>query len=87
MVLAVSGMMLAFVALVVLSSYIVQMFKNSFWSSRSSSWNKDLLLHVNPYKTLENVHTKQLVYFLRPFQKWKQSVKRQIPKLLHNNKK
>ena len=37
------------------------MFKNSFRSSRSSrssSWNKDLLLHVNPYKTLENVHTK-----------------------------
>ena len=25
------------------------MFKNSFWSSRSSSWNKDLLLQVNPY--------------------------------------
>ena len=25
------------------------MFKNSFRSSRSSSWNKDLLLHVNPY--------------------------------------
>ena len=25
------------------------MFKNSFRSSRSSIWNKDLLLHVNPY--------------------------------------
>ena len=25
------------------------MCKNSFQSSRSLSWNKDLLLHVNPY--------------------------------------
>ena len=25
---------------------------------RSSILNKDLLLHVNPYKTLKNVHTK-----------------------------
>ena len=39
-------------------NYIVQMFKNSFRSSRSSSWDKDLLLHVNPYKTLKDVHTK-----------------------------
>ena len=38
--------------------YIAQMFKNSFWSSRSSSWDKDLLLLVNPYKTQKNVHTK-----------------------------
>ena len=25
---------------------------------RSSILNKDLLLHINPYKTLKNVHTK-----------------------------
>ena len=29
--------------------YIEQMFKNSCQSSRSLSWNKDLLLHLNPY--------------------------------------
>ena len=36
--------------------YIVQIFKNSFRSSRSSICNKDLLLQ----KTLENVPTKEL---------------------------
>ena len=41
---------------------IVQMFKNSFWYSRSLSWDKDLLLHVNPYETLKNVHTKPTLY-------------------------
>ena len=25
---------------------------------RSSIWHKDLLFHINPYKTLKNVHTK-----------------------------
>ena len=32
-----------------LFNYIVQMFKNCFWSSGSSSWKKDLLWHVNPF--------------------------------------
>ena len=32
------------------------MFKNSFWSSRSSSWNKDLLLQVNPYIRHKNLN-------------------------------
>ena len=34
------------------------MFKVLFDLPRSSILNKDLLLHVNPYKTLKNVHTK-----------------------------
>ena len=34
------------------------MFRILFDIPRSLIWNKDLLLHVNPYKTLENVHTK-----------------------------
>ena len=34
------------------------MFKDSFRSSISSSWDKDLLLHLNPYKTLKNEHRK-----------------------------
>ena len=29
---------------------------------RSLIWNKDLLLHANPYKTLKNVHTKNQVH-------------------------
>ena len=33
-----------------LFNHFVQIFKKSFQSSTSSSWNKDLLLHVNPYK-------------------------------------
>ena len=38
---------------------IVQMFRILFDLPRSSILNKDLLLHVNPYKTLKNVHTIQ----------------------------
>ena len=34
------------------------MFRILFDLPRSSILNKDLLLHVNPYKTLNNVHTK-----------------------------
>ena len=30
---------------------------------RSSILNKDLLLHLNPYKTLKNVHMKNLLAF------------------------
>ena len=33
---------------------------------RSSILNKDLLLHVNPYKTLKNVHTKLTSCLLNP---------------------
>ena len=33
------------------------MFRILFDLLRSSILNKDLLLHVNPYVTLENVHT------------------------------
>ena len=39
---------------------IVQMFRMLFHLPRSSILNKDLLLHVNPYKTINNVHTKIL---------------------------
>ena len=35
---------------------IVQTFRILFDLPRSSSWSKDLLLLVNPYKTLKNVH-------------------------------
>ena len=34
------------------------MFSILFDLPRSLIWNKDLLLHVNPYKILKNVHTK-----------------------------
>ena len=34
------------------------MFRIVFDHPRSSILNKDLLLHVNPFKTLKNVHTK-----------------------------
>ena len=39
------------------------MFKNSFHSSRSSSWDMDLLFYVNPYKILKNVHKKISLLF------------------------
>ena len=37
---------------------IVHMFRILFDLPKSSIWNKDLLLHVNPNKILKNVHTK-----------------------------
>ena len=50
-----------FCMLNIIKSFIVQMFRNSFWSSRSSSWDKDLLLRINAYKTLKNVHRKWIL--------------------------
>ena len=44
---------------------IVQVFGIFFHLPRSSIWNKDLLLHVNPYKTSKNVHTKAPLHVFR----------------------
>ena len=35
------------------------MFRILFDLPRSSIWHKDLLLDINPYKTLKNVHMKR----------------------------
>ena len=42
---------------------------NIVWSSEIFDLNKDLLLHVNSYKTLKNVHTKpdKTFYNFLPF--------------------
>ena len=41
--------------------YLSLYWAHSLELPRSSIWNKDLLLHINPYKTLKNVHTKTLL--------------------------
>ena len=55
------------------------MFRILFDLPRSSVLNKDLLLHVNPYNTLKNVHTKGMRFeypaklclvFKPPFEYW-----------------
>ena len=48
-----------------LFNYIVQIFKNSFRTSRSSIWNKELLLHVNPYIRHQRMYLRKLNHILR----------------------